>query len=70
MDKCQEKLPSAADIGKQFRENLDEPIPQAQPKARGFGTKPQEAKEFVEYSAFFVEESFGNRRPRDAGIHL
>ena len=70
MAKCQEKLPSAADIGKQFRENLDEPIPQAQPKARGFGTKPKEAAKFVKYSARFVKESFGDRHPLDAGIHF
>ena len=68
MAKCQEKLPSVAEVlGQQFRENLDAPIPQAQPMARGFGTKPQEAKKFVKYSARFVKESFGDRTPFPAG---
>ena len=56
-------MASAIDIvGQQLRENLDQPVPQAQPEA-----KPQEAKKFVKYSARFVKESFGDRHALNAG---
>jgi len=65
---AQEKITAATDlIGKKFRENLAEPIPQQPVQARGFGTKPQEAKKFVKYSARFVKESFGDRFPMKSG---
>lgn len=54
-------------LGQQFGANLREPIPQPPTKARGFGTKPQEAKKFIKHSARFVKESFGDKHPVKVG---